>query len=93
MIKPSEIHIDEHQIFEQKLVSAFGLDDYKYIFATAAAVDVSKDADFQRKFNFYYRVRRDAQWRNEYYRIYLRRLIRTADLAGRSRDGANADTQ
>lgn len=35
----------------------------------AEKTNLSKDADFQRKFNGYYRVRRNENWRNSYFNL------------------------
>ena len=46
-----------------------GLGDYRWLQARIGEVDVSKDAAFQRKFNAFYRVRRDEKWRKAFYRL------------------------
>ncbi|MBI3681041.1 MAG: hypothetical protein HY235_11675 [Acidobacteria bacterium] len=46
-----------------------GLLKYCWIQANLHSRDVSTDDDFQRRFNDFYKVRRDAPWRGEYYRI------------------------
>jgi PAS domain S-box-containing protein len=46
-----------------------GLRDYRWLQAEVSNIDVAKDALFQRRFNAFYRVRRDASWRRAYYRL------------------------
>ena len=33
-------------------------------------VDVSADLDFQRTYNGFYRIRRNAEWRADYYSLF-----------------------
>lgn len=47
-----------------------GLDTYLSIMKAVWNTDVSIDADFQRTFNGYYKVRRNAEWRGKYYRLF-----------------------
>lgn len=42
---------------------------YTEIMQLVHRVDVSQDQDFQRKYNAFYRVRRDASWRQVYFRL------------------------
>ena len=49
-----------------------GLDAYCKIMSLYKSVDVSKNANFQRTFNYFYRVRRNEQWRKIYYDIFQR---------------------
>jgi len=46
-----------------------GLRKYQWLQAEVGRRDVSRDAVFQRRFNGFYRVRRDAEWREEYFRL------------------------
>ena len=47
-----------------------GLDKYALIMQKACEVDVSKDLEFQRIFNGFYIVRRNADWRKQYYSLF-----------------------
>ena len=57
-------------VIQQKLASGMGLDKYAMIEKRVHMVDVSSDADFQRAFNGFYVVRRNAEWRTTYYRLF-----------------------
>lgn len=46
-----------------------GLAEYCWLQEHFRGTDVSKDREFQKKFNGFYRVRRDAQWQKSYYRL------------------------
>ena len=62
--------IDPANVIQQRLATGFGLDKYAFIEQTVRRVDVSRDANFQRVFNGFYIVRRNAEWRNAYYRLF-----------------------
>ncbi len=62
--------INPKSIIQQRLATSFGLDIYASIMKTFRNVDVSKDEDFQRKFNHFYRVRRNEEWRSSYYDLF-----------------------
>ncbi len=55
------------KIIENWIINSLGLDKYKYIMDNLTKTDVSIDNDFQRNFNSFYVVRRDANWRKVYY--------------------------
>lgn len=55
---------------DRALVKGLGLDSYQYIMDHVWEVDVSTDADFQRKFNYFYRVRKNKGWRDNYYEVF-----------------------
>lgn len=46
------------KVFQQRLEDAFGLKKYSQIMKSIGSVDISKDREFQRLFNGFYRVRR-----------------------------------
>lgn len=64
--------IDVKQVLRYRLASSLGLDSYAAILGKVNNVDVSCDKDFQRLFNGFYRVRRNADWRNIYYSYFER---------------------
>lgn len=47
-----------------------GLKHYAEIMKRVRETDVSKDADFQRVFNGFYKVRRNEEWRKCYYQLF-----------------------
>lgn len=57
---------------QSSLVRAWGLEGYARIQRTVCVTDVSSDADFQRFYNRFYRVRRNAEWQSSYYAIMER---------------------
>ncbi len=48
---------------------AVGLQKYCWIQAEVMQRDVSTDAEFQRRFSGFYRIRRNASWRRDFYAI------------------------
>lgn len=62
--------IDANKIIEERLAASMGLDKYDEIMRQVNTVDVSRDADFQRQFNGFYIVRRNADWRKIYYELF-----------------------
>ena len=64
------MRIDPNKVIEDRLAASFGLEQYGYIISQWKTVDVSADEDFQTKFNGYYRVRRNAEWRECYYAFF-----------------------
>jgi hypothetical protein len=66
----ADIHLDGAVALEEALAHSLGLDDYRYIMDRSAKVDISIDQDFQRRFNHFYRVRRNKVWRDKYYQIF-----------------------
>ncbi len=63
---------DVNKVFQDRLVSSFGLDLYKDIIQSVMKINVAADADFQRTFNYFYVVRRNAAWRKIYYDYFER---------------------
>ena len=66
------MRINPNKVIEDRLAASFGLEQYGYIISQWKTVDVSADEDFQTKFNGYYRVRRNAEWRECYYALFQR---------------------
>ena len=54
--------IDASTIFPKQLARSLGLDKYGKIMCGDPS-----DPDFQHLFNGYYRIRRNEEWRKEYY--------------------------
>ena len=75
------LEIDVKQVLQDRLAASLGLDKYQFIMDTAKRVDVSKDIEFQRMFNGFYRVRRDETWRKSYYEIFERMKYYEATFA------------
>ena len=64
------VHIDAKRVIETRIAESMGFDKYKQIMETVRKTDVSTDLNFQRAFNAFYRVRRNAEWRKAYYSLY-----------------------
>lgn len=64
------INMNPSNIIINFLVKSFGLKTYEEIQDTFNQVDVSTDEDFQKKFNGFYKVRRDDNWRKYYYDLF-----------------------
>lgn len=58
-----------------------GLKKYMWLQAEVGRRDVSRDATFQRRFNGFYRVRRDADWREKYFRLMEESKVSGAQFA------------
>ena len=57
------IHLDANRLMENRLARSMGLDKYADIMEASRKKDVSSDTSFQRAFNAFYRVRRNAERR------------------------------
>lgn len=64
------IYIDAKKVIENRIAESMGFDKYKQIMETVQETNVSSDADFQRAFNAFYRVRRNTEWRKAYYDLF-----------------------
>ena len=64
------IYIDAEKVIEARIAESMGFDKYKQILDMVRKTDVSADPDFQRTFNAFYRVRRNAEWRRVYYDLF-----------------------
>ena len=62
--------INPYEVAEKRLATGIGLDKYAYIMKMVHEKNVSKDEDFQRVFNNFYRVRRNLDWRKKYYQFF-----------------------
>ena len=54
------IYIDANKVIETRIAESMGFDKYKQIMEMVHKTDVSSDSYFQRTFNGFYRVRRNA---------------------------------
>ena len=62
--------IDGNKVIRDLLIKSLELDTYAYIMNQAYKTNVARDEDFQKKFNHFYRIRRDSNWREKYYEIF-----------------------
>jgi len=46
------------------------LENYDYIIRQYKTTDISTDLDFQRKYTYFYKIRRNAEWRKKYYAFF-----------------------
>lgn len=77
IVRKKMISIDGIKAIEAALESAFGLKEYEYIMKNHKNTDISKDLEFQRRYNYFYGVRRNAEWRENYYQIFESNKART----------------
>jgi hypothetical protein len=63
------IHLDEAAIEAALPLAAAGLEKYCWLQAVLATTDVSRDREFQTRFNAFYRVRRNSAWRSTFYSV------------------------
>ena len=54
------------------LVKEWRIEKYAYVMDTVQKTNVASDANFQKTFNGFYRVRRGAEWRKVYYDFFER---------------------
>ena len=66
------IQLSAGKLLEEQLARSMGLDRYAGIMNAARGKDVSSDAAFQHVFDAFYRVRRNAELRQCYYRLFER---------------------
>ena len=64
--------INPNNVIENRLAASFGLKQYGEIISLWKSVDVSTNKDFQTIFDGYYRIRRNAEWRECYYALFQR---------------------
>ena len=68
--------------FQKKsIIKALSLDNYNYIINTInnKNIDISKDEEFQKTFDAFFKVRRDEKWRREYYN-YFQKVKNNKDI-------------
>lgn len=63
-------YIDPRKIIETRIAESMGFNKYKLIMDQFRKVDVSADSDFQRTYNGFYRIRRNAEWRAAHYKLF-----------------------
>lgn len=62
-----DMDFDVAKVLRIRLANSLGLDSYWDIMEKVSKTDISKDKDFQRMFNGFYKVRRNEEWRKVYY--------------------------
>lgn len=63
--------IDPATVINNQLIRSIGIDKYSTIQTTFWEKDISKDTDgFQKLFNSFYVVRRNSEWRKDYYTLF-----------------------
>ena len=64
------IKLDAEKILELQFARSLGLNLYEELVTIMPVTDVSRNLVFQRKFNAFYRIRRNAEWRRCYYSLF-----------------------
>ncbi len=72
--------INAKSTLEKVLAESLGLPEYEYIMKNVHKTDVSRDENFQRKFNHFYKVRRNEKWRKKYYEIFEKNKARKDEV-------------
>ena len=67
------------EILSNIIKQSFGIDRYAFIIKEIHNRDISKDLNYQRTYNAFYVVRRDATWRKTYY-DYFEKQKKNKDL-------------
>lgn len=55
---------------KHQMVNFLGLETYSYLDKNLRQTDISKNLEYQTRFNGFYRVRRDEKWRKIYYEYF-----------------------
>ena len=58
----------------QAVIRFLALEKYNYIRKELYNCDVSKDEMFQKRFNSFFRVRRNETWRKKFYKYFEKNL-------------------
>lgn len=66
------IRLDDALVARALPKVAPGLEKYRWLQAELQARDVARDREFQRRFNAFYRVRRNEAWRDAFYELFER---------------------
>lgn len=66
------LQLDAKSLLESRLAESLGLDRYALIMQQARKVNIAIDEEFQHTFNAFYRVRKNAAWRAQYYTFFER---------------------
>ena len=69
-MRTRELHLNAQELLEQRLAESLGLDRYAGIMKSFQSTDVSTDEAFQKNFNAFYMVRKNAGWRSIYYQLF-----------------------
>lgn len=62
--------IDPNTVVEKLIAKGLSIDYYKELMEDVKYVNVSLDTNFQKKFNYFYKIRRDEHWRKVYYNLF-----------------------
>ncbi|MDF1582631.1 MAG: hypothetical protein P1P78_04915 [Methyloprofundus sp.] len=76
------IDLTEEQIDCTLLHVEEGLKKYLAIQQDLKTKDVAKDRDFQKRFNHFYKVRRNAEWQAQYYQLLQKHKNGSVTFAG-----------
>lgn len=66
------VNLDASAILNRGLASSLGLDRYVYLVNELPRVNIAMNREFQKKYNAFYKVRRNAEWQQEYYSLMER---------------------
>ena len=72
------LKINPYEIIHQIFVSNFGLEKYVYIIKHVNQVNIAENREFQKRFNGFYRVRRDEAWQEQFYGFFETAKVQTA---------------
>ena len=70
------IRLDDDALERALPLVAPGLEKYCWLREAVQRTDVSRDREFQRRFNGFYRVRRNASWQAVFYELLERQKTR-----------------
>lgn len=60
----------EKSVIENLASKALGIRDYEVIIKSFNNTNIYKDVEFQKKYNSFYRVRRNKEWQIKYYKFF-----------------------
>jgi hypothetical protein len=75
-----EINIDERQTSQALRSAGRGLEKYVWLQSELRHRDVSRNREYQTRFTGFYRVRRNARWRSEFFTMLEREKSRRPDF-------------
>jgi hypothetical protein len=72
LIRPRALVVTPQQVKEAliNLRKADAINEYCWLVDHVRCIDVSDNAEFQRRFNYFYRVRGNKKWRTTFFRVF-----------------------
>jgi hypothetical protein len=65
-----DLTFDVNEVLRKRLAESLGLDSYAQVMDNVHQTNIALDMDFQKTFNAFFIVRRNASWRKIYYDLF-----------------------